>query len=223
MYSHASFANYAARVARSVQKGVNSMNCAACSSPDIVSFPVAYEAGMSFSKGRVAGVGVGLGGGVGLGVGSTRGVSQSALSARLSPPKKGSVGGYVVAAIVCVALTAVSPAWLIGAVIFGLAAYGQSQKNEKEWKPALETWRSSFFCNRCGWMGRPIGEMRVVSGGDAIAHDNHPQLAPGIAALANASNAGDVSDALGRLAKLHEDGKLTDDEFREAKRRLLGG
>jgi hypothetical protein len=187
-----------------------------------VSFPVAYEAGMSFSKGRVTGVGVGLGGGVGLGVGSTKGFSQSALSARLSPPKKRGVGGYVVAALVCIALTAASPAWLIGVVIFGLAAYGQSQKNEKEWKPALETWRSNFFCNRCGWMGRPIGEMRVVSAGEAIAHDEHPQLTPGTAAIASTA-ATDVSDALGRLAKLHEDGKLTDDEFREAKRRLLGG
>jgi hypothetical protein len=140
--------------------------CPNCQSEDVQTLQVVFDEGTSRLDGRQTGGGVGWspghGVGVGVGGGKIRGTTQSVLAQKAAPPKRKSVAGGVVVAIIGLVLLiglvsagggAIAAGIIIGLILMALgvyAAYRANGYNASEWPGLYEQWRKSWMCRKCG-------------------------------------------------------------------------
>ena len=157
------------------------MNCPTCSSDQIQRFSAIYEAGTSTIQSKSSGGGVAF---TGKGMvpiltgSSSKGVQQTTLAAKASPPSKQSVGGTIAFAVFGVPIVAFVLAFvasfvahmadvgaesadLITSSIFWIALVGlflsgiglattQHRYNRDEWPAQHAEWERKWFCHKCG-------------------------------------------------------------------------
>jgi hypothetical protein len=145
--------------------------CPKCNSTDLKKVSVAYEEGLfrSNARTRIRGVLVGSGGpDVVVGSATTKGTHQTALSKRLSPPKKWSylklVVGFgavsFIALVVYVHSVMSSPSTgsslpvqlygLIASCAFVFLVLLARRHNHFKYAQELQQWDRSYVCARCG-------------------------------------------------------------------------
>lgn len=158
------------------------MNCPTCPSDQTQPLSVIFEAGTSIVESKVSGGGVAFtGDGLApvLGTGSSKGVQQTALAAKASPPARQPVGQFVLfalfgspvlAVVLCLGsivilalldlpssgiagsipeIVAVG-SWLVLTVIGISNAVLGYRYNRNEWPILYETWQGQWLCHRCG-------------------------------------------------------------------------
>ncbi len=147
------------------------LRCQKCNSTDLKKVSLVYEEGLlrSDAHTRIRGVLVGSGGpDVVVGSAATKGTHQSALSKRLSPPKKWSYLKLVVwfAVVSFIALVVyiqsvmgssstasalpVKLYGLIASCVFALLAFSTWRHNRSTVPRRYAEWDRSFVCERCG-------------------------------------------------------------------------
>lgn len=135
------------------------VQCSECGSDNVQRVSMAFESGISTVESKTRGVGL-AGGGIGVGAAKTKGVQQSALSQRLSPPRKKGLKWAIISIIFgFIILGAASGGGkllgLLLMVIGGLMGYMAFRFNKSDYPALLNKWQSSFYCNVCGSMFQP--------------------------------------------------------------------
>lgn len=163
--------------------------CPTCRADNTQRLQIVHEGGLqtTTSTGVVAGIGyAGIGGEAVGGIG-TRGVQQSVLSEKTSPPKKrdGTAIGFValVSFVGLVwALQAASVGWIFTALIVGLLSLGWLisilNYNGRTWPALYDNWSRTFICLRCGNTfipDRTFSNAKLITASAAALSDSPPQ------------------------------------------------
>jgi Short C-terminal domain len=210
------------------------MNCPKCNSPDTQKFSTLYESGSSVGIFGGSGVGasqVGLSGS--LFGGRTK--NQTLLARRVAPPKLsgsdfsgpgmiwfaifligfavllGFVGVFIAkemildVMIVPICFSSLGIFTLIGAVRARTRSAVDRRRREQE---RMEQWRNSWFCLRCG--------QEFVESSDSGERERRNEVA------ITPVTAQDIESQLSTLAKLKEQGLISESDYEQKKKQLLG-
>ena len=141
------------------------LNCPSCSSDATQRLSVVYEHGLSDINTSSSTAGVGFGGG-GIGVGAaktkTKGIAQTAMSQKASPPSKKKLFkpiGIILLVFLGLSIATsgqgkfvsgfITILWMAGSVGWAVFAI---HYNTSKWPPLKAIWDDSFLCNRCNHM-----------------------------------------------------------------------
>lgn len=142
----------------------SALACTRCGSENVRTVPMVHAGGISNTTSKTRGTGIGLGrGGLGVGFGSatTHGVSQTQLSQSLAPPSAPSLFKRLLLVFVGAWLISNASASVVGSTVSGLVffaalgglgywAWTTYVPRRDEHRAALDTWKRSFLCDRCG-------------------------------------------------------------------------
>ena len=157
------------------------MNCPSCASDQTQIFSAIFEGGTSIVESKAGGGGLAItAGGIApvIGGGSSRGVQQTVLGAKASPPEKQPVAkciifaifvgpflsmfvwfGFVVVQAVLNATSgfwedlpgyAFSTSWFCLSALMIVSAVVNFRFNRDEWPTLHEEWLQKWYCHKCG-------------------------------------------------------------------------
>jgi hypothetical protein len=115
------------------------MRCPNCKTPDVARAETVWLQQTHVGSHRSVGIGLGVGG-AGVGGGKTKSRTMSLAAAALAPPKDGS-GGWLALSILGLPLflpLITIPLWL---------------RSRRAHKTAMESWKRTWYCQRCGTTG----------------------------------------------------------------------
>lgn len=135
----------------------SALACTSCGSENVRTVPMVHAGGISNTTSRTSGVGF-TGGGLGVGTATTKGVSQTALSQKLSPPNAPSLFKRLLGALVAAfVVSSFGGGGALGGILFlgalaglGYWAWTTYTASKAEFDAAFARWQASFLCDRCG-------------------------------------------------------------------------
>lgn len=135
------------------------MQCTSCNSDNVQRLSVIYKMGTqqinttSHTTGVGGGFGSGFGGGLGTARTNTHGTSQTLIAQQVAPPEKKKYTGAVLFGLAGLILSVAMPSPSMGIMLIlvgGVMGYLANKYNSETWPPAVDRWKRSWHCNKCG-------------------------------------------------------------------------